>query len=57
VRFATPYRFRPGFCEGADPESKGIVEHPVGYSRSDLVVPAEPDIDGHVSRGLCEEMC
>jgi transposase len=26
VRFATHYGFRPDFCHGADPESKGIVE-------------------------------
>lgn len=39
VRFATHYAFRPDFCEGADPESKGIVEHLVGYAKSDLVVP------------------
>jgi transposase len=30
VGFATHYRFRPDFCEAADPESKGIVEHLVG---------------------------
>lgn len=39
VRFATHYGFRPDFCEGADPESKGIVEHLVGYAKRDLVVP------------------
>src|SRR5205814_5307058 len=44
VRFATPYRFRPDFCEPADPESKGIVEHLVGYAKRDLVVPAEPEV-------------
>jgi transposase len=44
VRFATHYRFRPDFCEGGDPESKGIVEHLVGYAKSDLVVPVEPDV-------------
>ena len=27
VRFATHYRFRPNFCEGADPESKSLVEN------------------------------
>jgi transposase len=41
VRFATHYGFRPEFCQGNDPESKGIVEHLVGYAKSDLVVPAE----------------
>ena len=30
-------------CEAADPQSKGIVEHLVGYAKSDLVVPG---IDG-----------
>ena len=30
VRFATHYGFRPDFCEGADPESKGLVENLVG---------------------------
>lgn len=40
VRFATHYAFRPDFCEGYDPESKGIVERLVGYAKSDLVVPA-----------------
>jgi transposase len=38
IRFATHYGFRPDFCEGADPESKGIVEHLVGYAKADLVV-------------------
>jgi hypothetical protein len=40
VRFATHYGFRPDFCEGQDPESKGIVENLVGYAKLDLVVPA-----------------
>jgi transposase len=42
VRFATHYGFRPDFCEAADPESKGIVEHLVGYAKSDLIVPQAP---------------
>jgi transposase len=41
VRFATHYRFRPDFCEAADPESKGMVENLVGYAKSDLVVPLQ----------------
>jgi transposase len=45
VRFATHYRFRPDFCEGGDPASKGIVENLVGYAKSDLVVPTEPDVE------------
>jgi transposase len=40
VRFATHFGFRPDFCEAADPESKGAVEHLVGYAKRDLVVPA-----------------
>ncbi len=39
VRFATHYRFRPDFCHANDPESKGIVENLVGYSKTDLMVP------------------
>jgi transposase len=39
VRFAAHYGFRPDFCEGADPESKGLVENLVGYVKSDLMVP------------------
>jgi transposase len=42
VRFAGHYGFRPDFCEAADPESKGIVEHLVGYAKSDLMVPQAP---------------
>jgi transposase len=44
VRFAAHYRFRPDFCHGNDPESKGIVEHLVGYAKRDLIVPAEPSV-------------
>jgi transposase len=43
VRFATFYGFRPDFCEGADPESKGVVEHLAGYVQTDLLIPAELD--------------
>lgn len=42
VRFATHYRFRPDFCEAADPESKGMVENLVGYAKADLMVPQAP---------------
>ena len=41
VRFASHYRFRPDFCEGGDPESKGIVENLVGYAKSDLMIGCE----------------
>ena len=44
VRFATHYGFRPDFCQAADPESKGVVEHLVGYAKRDLMVPAEPSV-------------
>lgn len=39
VRVATHYRFRPDFCEAADPESKGIVEALVGYGKDDFLTP------------------
>lgn len=39
VRFASHYRFRPDFCEAADPQSKGIVENLVGYGKDDLLLP------------------
>jgi len=41
VRFATHNGFRPDFCGGADPESKGLVENLVGYVKSDLMIPEE----------------
>lgn len=41
VRFATHEGFRPDFCEGRDPESKGLVENLVGYVKSDLMIPEE----------------
>jgi transposase len=42
VRFATHYGFRPDFCNGADPQSKGMVENLVGYAKKDLMVPQLP---------------
>ncbi|HMK62827.1 MAG TPA: IS21 family transposase, partial [Acidimicrobiales bacterium] len=61
VRFATHYGFRPDFCEGADPESKGLVENLVGYVKSDLMVPADlsvADLAGANEKGLawCDEV-
>ena len=41
VRFVTHYGTRPDFCQGADPESKGMVENLVGYVKSDLMIPEE----------------
>jgi transposase len=40
VQFATHFGFKADFCEGADPESKGIVENLCGYAQRDLLVPA-----------------
>jgi transposase len=40
VAFAARFGFRPDFCEGADPESKGLVENLCGYVQTDLLVPA-----------------
>jgi transposase len=45
VAFAARYGFRPDFCEAADPESKGLVEHLVGYAKSDLLVGQGPFAD------------
>ena len=60
VRFATHYGFRPDFCEAADPESKGMVEHLVGYAKRDLMVPRQPfdDLDAaNAGRGWwCAEV-
>ena len=46
VRFATLYRFRPDFCEAADPESKGIVEALVGYGKDDFLTPLLLEVGG-----------
>lgn len=42
VQFAMQAGFRPDFCEAADPESKGMVEHLAGYVQRDLLVPSLP---------------
>jgi transposase len=44
VRFATHYGFSPDFCHAGDPESKGIVEHLVGYAKRDLPMPDSDDL-------------
>ncbi len=60
VRFAGHYGFRPDFCEAADPESKGIAEHLVGYAKSDLMVPQAPSGDlaaaNEAARAWCGEV-
>jgi hypothetical protein len=39
IAFAAHYRFTPDWCEAADPQSKGVVEHLCGYVQRDLCVP------------------
>ncbi len=67
VRLATHYGFRPDFCHAHDPESKGLVEHLVGYAKNDLVVPLLTDADvagtpidvhiaNHAARVWCAEV-
>ena len=54
VRFVTHYGTRPDFCQGADPESKGLVENLVGYVKSDLMIPEElsvADLAGANAKG------
>ncbi len=53
VRFATHYGFRPDFCEGADPESKGIVENLVGYAKRDLMIPDELAVSDLAGANRC----
>ena len=64
VRFATHYRFRPDFCHAKDPQSKGIVENLVGYSKRDLMVPlgaiqgdvTDLDLANTEAAGWCAEV-
>jgi len=61
VRFATHYGFRPDFCQGADPESKGLAENLVGYVKSDLMIPEDLSVAhlaGANDKGLgwCDEV-
>lgn len=57
VRFAAHYGFRPDFCEAADPESKGIVEHLVGYAKADLMVPQAPFVDLTAANAAAAAWC
>ncbi|WP_433501810.1 IS21 family transposase (plasmid) [Sphaerimonospora sp. CA-214678] len=57
VRFASHYRFRPDWCEAADPESKGIVENLVGYAKRDLVVPQAPFNDLMAANVAARQWC
>jgi transposase len=57
VRFAAHYGFRPDFCQAADPESKGIVEHLVGYAKADLMVPQAPFADLAAANAAAAAWC
>ena len=57
VRFATHYGFRPDFCNGADPQSKGMVENLVGYAKTDLMVPQLPFADLWAANDAAEVWC
>jgi hypothetical protein len=57
VRFATHYRFRPDFCQAADPESKGMVENLVGYAKADLMVPHAGFTDLAAANGAAAVWC
>lgn len=57
VRFAAHFGFRPDFCEAADPESKGVVEHLAGYVQTDLIVPAAPFRDAAAANAAAREWC
>jgi transposase len=57
VRFASHYGFRPDFCEAADPESKGIVEHLVGYAKADLMIPQAPFSDLAAANAAAAAWC
>jgi transposase len=57
VRFATFYGFRPDFCEAHDPESKGMVEHLVGYAKRDLMVPEQPFDDLATANAAAAAWC
>ena len=60
VDFAAHYGFAPDFCEAGDPESKGVVEHLVGYAKTDLLVglgPFEGPADANVAAvSWCAEL-
>jgi hypothetical protein len=57
VRLATFYGFRPDFCEAHDPESKGMVEHLVGYAKRDLMVPQQPFDDLGTANAAAAAWC
>ena len=58
VRFASHYGFLPDFCHARDPESKGMVEHLVGYAKRDMVFPEGDDLAdwNNAAKGWCVEV-
>jgi transposase len=57
VGFAAHYGFRPDFCEAGDPESKGVVEHLVGYAKTDLLVGLGPFADDAAANTAAASWC
>jgi transposase len=57
VAFAAHYGFRPDFCEAADPESKGMVEHLVGYAKTDLLIGLGPFADLEHANAAASTWC
>jgi transposase len=57
VAFAAHYGFAPDFCEAGDPESKGLVEHLVGYAKADLLVGLGPFDDIAVANTAALTWC
>ena len=57
VAFAAHYGFRPDVCEAGDPESKGVVEHLVGYAKRDLVVGLGPFTDLAAANATAASWC
>jgi transposase len=57
VRLAAHYGFRPDFCREADPESKGVVEHLMGYAQRDLVVPVGRFTDVEQANAAARAWC
>jgi transposase len=57
VAFAAHYGFGPDFCEAGDPESKGVVEHLVGYAKTDLLLGLGPFPDPAAANDAAVTWC
>jgi transposase len=57
VRMATHYNFRADFCQGYDPESKGVVEALVGYVKRDLMATLDAAVDLVADNGAARTWC